>query len=617
MSNPQGGKGNSLGLAIGATNFAGTGDGQRPVLRPAAVTLESGVMLTGFVDRVGDPIPMVAQDGSQHRPETLLAEALDGLARSAANGAPVSEVAVTVPAHWRPPVVDALRAALRSKPGLSRSPVVSDAAAALTALRSNPGLPSAGVIVLCDFGGSGTSITLVDAAAKDAPIGETVRVPDFSGDHIDQAILTKVVAGIFEASDADPSGTAMVGSLARLRDECRRAKERLSAETATAIVVDLPGLETNVRMTRMELDDLIAGPLDEFLAALVDTLERNHIPLAGISAVATVGGGARIPLITQRLSEHLRAKVVTTLHPQLTGAEGAALVAHRSRIVETATTVAPVAVATVAAAASTSGQASTAVGALAWSEIEADDFGDALGTQPHFENHYDAKPTDSRPELQFNHDEWEEQKESRRRVPILLFGLSAAAALIAAVAFGLTMFTRDTPTVPAGTSSSIAPSPAPAIAVSPPHAEQAPAPAPVVTTVVTRPQARVAPQQPRVIEPAPQQPVAPAPTTPEPTTPNPEPTDPGTPTNPGTGTPPIDPGTGGGGTGTGTPPIDPGTGGGGTGTGTPPIDPGTGGGGTGTGGTGAGTGTGTGTGTGGAAKTPPEPGTGIGTGTGT
>ena len=98
----------------------------------------------------------------------------------------------------------------------------------------------------------------------------------------------------------------MVGSLARLRDECRQAKERLSDETATAIVVDVPGLETTVRMTRMELDDLIDEPLDEFVAALLDTLERNRIPLATISAVATVGGGARIPLITQRLSEHLR-----------------------------------------------------------------------------------------------------------------------------------------------------------------------------------------------------------------------------------------------------------------------------------------------------------------------
>ena len=374
MSNPQGGKGNSLGLTIGATNLAGTGDGQRPVIRPSTVTLERGVTLTGFVDRVGDPVPMVAQDGSQHRPEILLVEALDGVARTAAR-APVSEVAVAVPAHWRAPMVEALRSAMRSKPGLARSPLVSDAAAALTALRSNPGLPTTGVIVLCDFGGSGSSITLVDAAAKDTPIGETVRVPDFSGDQLDQAVLSRVVTGLFEASGADPAGTSMVGSLTRLRDECRQAKERLSDETATAIVVDVPGLESTVRMTRMELDDLIDEPLDEFVAALLDTLERNRIPLAGISAVATVGGGARIPLVTQRLSEHLRTAVVTTPQPQLTAAEGVALIADRSQIVETATAMAPAspATATVAAAAFAAGGASSAVGALAWSEVSDDD----------------------------------------------------------------------------------------------------------------------------------------------------------------------------------------------------------------------------------------------------
>ena len=196
MSNPQGGRGNSLGLAVGATNLACTGEGHRPVIRPASVALQPGLTLTGFVDGVGDAVPMVAADGSQHRPETLLAEALDGVARSAAM-APVSEVAVAVPAHWRPPMVDALRDALHSKPGLARSPLVPDATAALTALRANPGLPSTGVVVLCDFGGSGASITVVDAAAKDAPIGDTVRVPDFSGDQIAQAVLSEVVAGIF------------------------------------------------------------------------------------------------------------------------------------------------------------------------------------------------------------------------------------------------------------------------------------------------------------------------------------------------------------------------------------------------------------------------------------
>ena len=390
--------------------------------------------------------------------------------------------------------------------------MVSDAAAALTALRSNPGLPSAGVIVLCDFGGSGTSITLVDAAAKDAPIGETVRVPDFSGDHIDQAILTKVVAGIFEASDADPSGTAMVGSLARLRDECRRAKERLSDETATAIIVDLPGLETTVRMTRMELDDLIAGPLAEFLAALVDTLERNRVPLASISAVATVGGGARIPLITQRLSEHLRAKVVTTPHPQLTAAEGVALIAHRSQIVETATTLAPAAPATVTvAAASTSGQASPAVGALAWSEVEgtiAKTLWERSPISRSLRRRAERQPTGAAASTTTS---GKRQKESRRRVPVLLFGLSAAAACDRRGGVRPDDVHAGHPHRPGRhLVEHRAVARARSRGVASARGRAAPAPAPVVTTVVGRPAARVAPRNNRgSSEPAPQQPAAP------------------------------------------------------------------------------------------------------------
>ena len=59
----------------------------------------------------------------------------------------------------------------------------------------------------------------------------------------------------------------MVGSLSVLRDECRRAKERLSAETATAIAIECRDGD-HVRMTRMELEHLIDEPLAEFLAAL-------------------------------------------------------------------------------------------------------------------------------------------------------------------------------------------------------------------------------------------------------------------------------------------------------------------------------------------------------------
>jgi len=564
MLNSPGNHGHSLGLSVGATNLAGTRDGQTAVIRPAEVTLH-GQRLAGFVDRVGDPVPLIAPDGSKHRSEELLADALGALAHAVTAGAPVSEVAVTVPAHWRASVVDTLRRNLRG-----RLPVISDATAALTALRANPGLPTHGVIVLCDFGGSGTSITLANAARDFSPFGETVRFPDFSGDHIDQALLTHVVAGL---ADVDPSGTAMVGSLVRLRDECRRAKERLSAETATAVVADLPDHRADIRVTRTELEDLMAAPLAEFLAVLDETLERYGVPAASVSAVATVGGGARIPLITQRLSEHLRAPVVTTLHPQLTAAEGAALIAYRGRVVDTATTLTPTAPA--AAAATATIAATEPSTALAWSQ---DDISE------------DVLPyndvADSRPEVHFRREEWQEEKEPPRRGPLVLFGLSAVAAAIATAVFGITLLsdTTTTPVDAAATATSSAPAPAASAPLPAPPAPQAPQQ--VTTVVVQKPAPRY--QAPRTQAPVTQQPPAPVTTqptttTPTTTTPTTTTTTPPTTTTPTTTTPPpppIDPGTGGGGTGTGTgtPPIDPGTGGGGTDPGTPPIDPGTGGG---------------------------------------
>ena len=75
----------SLGLSIGATNMVAVRAGQPPVRRRSVLTVfphrpaevglpgenpdltESGLVLWGFADRVGDPVPIVAPDGSSHR----------------------------------------------------------------------------------------------------------------------------------------------------------------------------------------------------------------------------------------------------------------------------------------------------------------------------------------------------------------------------------------------------------------------------------------------------------------------------------------------------------------------------------------------------------------------
>ncbi len=338
----------ALGLSIGMTNSVAASLGRAPVTRRAVLTpftsrspaagRPSGpsaspterMAISEFVQRMGDPTQRVPAGETQRFGEHMLVGALDAMADNIGDR---RAVAVAVPAHWGPGAIGALQRVVRERPDLAppgvRVAVVSDAAAALAALQSGPGLPDHGVVALCDFGSSGTSITLANAASNYRTIGETVRYTGFSGDQIDQAVLAHVVGRVSGASSG-PSLTASIGSFNRLLDECRQAKERLSTETVTTVPVVLPGLQTNVSLTRNELEGLIARPLDGFLTALAETLERNRIGLTSLSAAATVGGGAQIPLITRRLSEQLRVPVVTTSQPQLDAAAGAALLADRA-----------------------------------------------------------------------------------------------------------------------------------------------------------------------------------------------------------------------------------------------------------------------------------------------
>jgi actin-like ATPase involved in cell morphogenesis len=388
----------ALGLSVGATNLAAvTADRavtRKPVLtlyrrRPPEVGVpsenpklnEPGLVITDFVDRVGDPAGIAATDGTMHRSETLVADALRALAYTATDvGALPDAVAVTHPAHWDPPAVEALRVALSRVSEWSRGRLVllPDSMAALFALQVNPGVPSRGIVAVCDFGGSGTTLTLVDAANGYQAIAPAVRYAEFSGDRIDQALLTHVVSDLSSAGSFDTSTTSAIGSLSRLRSACRYAKERLSSSIATELTIDVPGYRGEIRLTRDELDDAIRQPLDGFTGFFHNMLQRNGVRLEDLAAVASVGGGASIPLVTRTLSEQSGALVVTAPRPHLTAAVGAALRAARGPA-DSETALAPTAAGSIADATIISDFAADAVSApaLAWSEA-----GDDTGITP-------------------------------------------------------------------------------------------------------------------------------------------------------------------------------------------------------------------------------------------
>ncbi|MDX1871907.1 Hsp70 family protein [Mycolicibacterium sp. 120266] len=521
-----------LGLSIGTTNLVATSVGGQSVTRRAVLTLPphgapvvgvptgDGLVLAGFVDRVGDPVPLVATDGSSYSADDLLVEALEAMVGSVGAG----PAAIAVPAHWTPATVRTLRAAIRANPVLAPGGtpprLMSDAVAALTALRTNPGLNGGGPVVLLDFGGGGTSITLADAGATFDPLDETLRVAEFSGDLIDQAVLTKVLGGSAE-TQADADATAAVGLLGALRAQCRQAKERLSAVTATEVPLTLPGRPPVVRLTRAELEELLDEPFAEVLAALDNLLRRNRITVAELSAVAVVGGGASIPLVTQRLSEHTRLPVVSTAQPALDAATGAALFAAYAAESELRTGLAPIAPDAPTGLAPSAADAPTglapsaadtqqgpavpgAVGALAWSQDDdavpdpvpyaGPELPYSVANPYGVDNPY-SLDTATRAVAQHVPRSYDDPPKAWQRLPILVFAGAGVLTLVAlgGVAVALTGNSgnseepRPAPsTAPATHAISPPPAQTPPAAISP-SAVQAPPPVVTVTTELPPP----------------------------------------------------------------------------------------------------------------------------------
>jgi hypothetical protein len=383
----------ALGLSIGATNLAAVtaerAVTRKPVLtlyrqRPAEVGVpsenpklnEPGLVISDFVDRVGDPDGIAVADGTMHRSETLVADALRALSYTATDGRALPDsVAVTHPAHWGPTAVDSVGVALGRVSEWSRGQVtlLPDSHATLIALQADPGVPNRGIIAVCDFGGTGTTVALFDAADGYRAVGPAVRHREFSGDQIDQALLTHVVADLSSAGSFDTSATSAIGSLSRLRGACRHAKEELSSAIATTLTADVPGYRGDIRITRDELDEAVRQPLGRFITVVHEAMRRNGIRVEDLTAIALVGGGASIPTVTTTLSEQLGAPIVTAPRPQLTAAIGAALRAARGPA-DGETALAPTAAGTVADATTRSNipvEPSPAP-VLAWSEADDD-----------------------------------------------------------------------------------------------------------------------------------------------------------------------------------------------------------------------------------------------------
>jgi len=288
-----------------------------------------------FKRRLGDPSPVVL-GGVPHQVTELMAEqlrdVLDTVTR--VQGGPPDRVALTHPANWGPYQRELFQEIPRLA-GLSDHVVLTEPEAAAAYYGANRFLGDGGTVAVYDLGGGTFDVTVL---RKHQGVVEVVGKPDgierLGGIDFDEAIIQWINyrhrAALAEIDLSEPESTAAV---ARLRQECVRAKEALSVDTQTSIPVLLPNRHFFAELSRRDLETMIRAPIESTIGALVRAMHGARVGVNDLSAVLLVGGSSRIPLIGRILTEEIGRPIVTDAHPKYPVALGAAAAASMQQAV--------------------------------------------------------------------------------------------------------------------------------------------------------------------------------------------------------------------------------------------------------------------------------------------
>ncbi|WP_433712444.1 Hsp70 family protein [Nocardia sp. CA-084685] len=285
----------------------------------------SDVVLEGFLARVGDPVDILAEDGTAHSAADLVATAVSCLIDEIGAAAAHSMVACH-PAWWSRHTVDVQRAAL-DRAGLREVTLVPEPTASVRWLETAHGPLGEGTVVVYDLGASGLTVSVVRTGAQAAVRGAPLRTTDVAGAEFDLLTMRYVLANALRGNDFDPFDPVVERELSALRDRCRYAKEELSTNTATVVPVRLNPADhdaENIRLVRDELEDLLRGPLLTSLDLIRDAVHRAGLDIGDIGRVLLTGGGGAIPLVAELISTEFGLPVVAAPQPRLTSALGAA-----------------------------------------------------------------------------------------------------------------------------------------------------------------------------------------------------------------------------------------------------------------------------------------------------
>ncbi len=298
-----------------------------------------------FKRRMGDPTPIMVGH-SPYSADRLMAELLDTVLGvvSQREGGPPEGIGITHPANWGPYKQDILRQAIRLA-NVGDAVILSEPEAAAIHYAWTERLEAGEIVAVYDLGGGTFDAAVLRKTAGDQRfeiLGDAEGIERLGGIDFDEAVYQYVVRFLGSAfHNLDIEDPAVVQGVARLRQECVAAKEALSSDTDVSIPVFLPTIQTEVRLTRPELESMIRPALGETIDALRRALRGASVEADDLSAVLLVGGSSRIPLVSQLVTAELGRPTALDVHPKHTVAVGAAIAAFNADNAGSVTPIAP------------------------------------------------------------------------------------------------------------------------------------------------------------------------------------------------------------------------------------------------------------------------------------
>jgi hypothetical protein len=241
-------------------------------------------------------------------------------------GGSIDHAAITVPAGWGPRRRNLLREAA-ARAGLTTTDLVADPVAAAAWLHATTPFADGACVLVCDAGASAVVVSVVQYDRDRWQVLATTAAAGSGGDALDEAIAVHAAATIAAEQPEAWERLRRPGTVEELRDHrllweaARQAKQTLWHAPST--VIAFPAPHPPVVLDGRQLAALAGSVLKEVPAALEEAVAAADVDRAGLAAAIVVGGGARLPGLSDAIAAQVGAPPTIPDRPEQVQAEGA------------------------------------------------------------------------------------------------------------------------------------------------------------------------------------------------------------------------------------------------------------------------------------------------------